>query len=64
MVEYTFEIWQGGIVVAVGSGPDLDAVRGEMLHYAMLYVQDGPIQITGSAELAPPNNPLAPASAQ
>lgn len=50
--EYEFEIWQRGIVVACGSGTSLDDVRREMLHYAMQYVQDGPIKITGSKELA------------
>ena len=51
--EYEFQIWQGGTIVALGSGADLDAVRRDMLHYAMQYVQDGPIKITGSPELAP-----------
>ncbi len=53
MSEYEFKIWQNSIVVAEGSGPDLDDVRRDMLHYATQYVQDGPIKITGSPELAP-----------
>lgn len=56
--DYEFEIWQGGIAVAMGSGPDLDAVRREMLHYATQYIQDGPITIKGSPELAPKPAPI------
>jgi hypothetical protein len=52
--EYRFDIWQGGIVVASGSGYDAEAVCSEMVRYAAQYVQDGPIKITGSPELAPP----------
>lgn len=52
--EYHWEIWQGGIVVASGSGYDAESVCGEMVRYATQYVQDGPIKITGSPELAPP----------
>lgn len=50
---YSFEIVQDGIAVVVGGGNDLDDVRREMLHYAMIYLQDGPITIKGSPELAP-----------
>lgn len=50
---YTFEIVQGGIAVVIGGGDNLDDVRREMVHYAMMYVQDGPITIKGSPELAP-----------
>lgn len=50
---YTFQIWQGGIVVVEGGGQDLEEVKREMVHYAAQYVQDGPIKITGSPELAP-----------
>jgi hypothetical protein len=51
--EYHFEIVQGGLVVAEGSGADLDNLRFEMLHYAMVYVQDGPVLLKGSPELMP-----------
>lgn len=51
--EYHFEIWQRGVVVAEGSGPDLHEVGREMVYYAVQYVQDGPITIKGSPELAP-----------
>lgn len=42
---YRFQIWQGGMVVAEGSGGDSAAVRREAMHYAMMYAQDGPVQI-------------------
>lgn len=52
--EYWFEIWQGGIVVAEGSGPFLDDIGREMVRYAVQYVQDGvPITIKGSPQLKP-----------
>lgn len=50
---YHFEIWQGGICVASGSGPDLHETGREMVRYATQYVQDGPITIKGSPELKP-----------
>lgn len=56
MERYSFEIVQGGVVVVEGDGDNLDDVRREMLHYAMMYVQDGPITIKGSPELAPENS--------
>lgn len=46
--EFWFEIVQGGIVVACGSGPDQDAVTREAVHYAAQYLQDGPVQIRGT----------------
>lgn len=54
---YEFEIWQDGVSVAGGSGSDLEAIKREMVHYAAQYVQDGPIKITGSPELAPEHRP-------
>jgi hypothetical protein len=51
---YHFEIWQGGVMVVEGSGPDLDEVGREMVRYAVQYVQDGPITIKGSPQLHPP----------
>jgi hypothetical protein len=53
MTEYHYEIWQNDIAVVEGSGSDLDAVRRDMLHYAMIYLQDGPIQIRGHPALGP-----------
>jgi hypothetical protein len=50
---YRWQIIQGGIVVAEGSGDDLESVKTDMVHYAVQYVQDGPIKIVGSPELGP-----------
>lgn len=46
--EYSFELEQDGIVVASVSGSDLEAVRREIWHYAMVYGQDGPVSIRGA----------------
>ncbi len=43
--DYSFEIIQGGIAVASGSGPDLETVRREANHYAIMYAQDGPVEV-------------------
>ncbi len=51
--EYHFEIWQGGVEVVSGGGTNLEQTKSMMVHYAAQYVQDGPIKITGSKELAP-----------
>lgn len=53
---YSFELWQGGIVVAVVESADLGEARREIMHYAAVYVQDGPCEIRGEhvAELMPP----------
>ncbi len=54
--DYHFGIWQGGIEVVSGQGADLERVKAMMVQYATQYVQDGPITITGSPELAPDAN--------
>ncbi len=51
--DYHFDIMQDGVFAAGASGADLDSVRREMLHYAAVYLQDGPIEIVCSPELAP-----------
>jgi hypothetical protein len=38
----TFKVMQNGIEVACGSGP-YEAIKGEALHYAAIYAQDGPV---------------------
>lgn len=45
---YSFELVQGGIVVASVDAPTLDEARREIMHYAMVYAQDGPCSIRGS----------------
>lgn len=43
--EYSAEIWQDGMMVAGVSGADPEAVRREAMHYAMVYAQDGKVEI-------------------
>lgn len=44
---YRFQLWQDGIEVAGVDAPDLDSARREIMHYAMMYGQDGPCEIRG-----------------
>lgn len=39
--EWEFEIWQLGVMVANGSGPNCDDVLREARHYFAQYQQDG-----------------------
>ena len=48
MADYTFELWQNGIMVASVDGPDLIRVRAEIMHYAAQYIEDGPLEIRGA----------------
>lgn len=50
---YWFEIWQGGVCVADGRGPDAEEMCSEMVRYAQQYVADGPVTLKCSPELAP-----------
>lgn len=43
--DFTIEIWQGGSMVASATAPDLKLARREASHYAMMYSQDGPVEI-------------------
>lgn len=43
--QWHMELTQGGIVVAGGSGPTERAVMEEAAHYAMIYGQDGPVDV-------------------
>lgn len=45
--EYTYEVWQDGIMVASATSSDKAAARREGMHYLMQYAQDGPARITG-----------------
>lgn len=45
--EYEFELWQDGVMVAGVYSPDLERARAEIMHYAMVYAQDGPCEIRG-----------------
>jgi hypothetical protein len=39
------ELWQDGILVASVSGPTEASVDREIKHYAMVYAQDGSVEI-------------------
>lgn len=43
--DFTVEVWQGGMMVASATASDLKTARREGNHYAMMYSQDGPIEI-------------------
>ena len=42
--EMQFELWQDGVMVAQVVGPSQQAWQ-EIRHYALMYVQDGPVVI-------------------
>jgi hypothetical protein len=42
--EYSFEIWYDGMMVAGVSCPDVERLRSSVMHYAMVYGQDGPVE--------------------
>lgn len=42
--EAEFELWQEGLCVSTAFGPREQA-RAEILHYAMMFGQDGPVEI-------------------
>lgn len=43
--QHRFELWQGGLMVAAVESPDKDRALLEAGHYAMIYSQDGPVEI-------------------
>lgn len=44
-VEYEFEVWQGDAMQAGGSATTVGSVQAEAEHYAMMYGQDGPVEV-------------------
>ena len=44
-MEYRYQIWQGGIMVAEVGGTILPVVQSEARHYAAKYLEEGPIEI-------------------
>ena len=50
---FEYELWQGGEAVAWVSANTQEAALREITHYAMVYSQDGPVQIV------PPNQGAA-----
>lgn len=45
---HSFDIEQGGIVVASASGTNLKDVVREACHYVFMYAQDGPVKVSGT----------------
>ena len=45
MTSFEAELWQDGMMVAGASGPTKEVVEREINHYAMVYSQDGPVEI-------------------
>jgi hypothetical protein len=45
MKEYTFRLWQDGIMVAKVHSKDYERGEAEIRHYAMMYEQDGPVRV-------------------
>lgn len=43
--EWKAKLFQGDQVVAIVWGPNQDQVRREISHYALVYGQDGPVEI-------------------
>lgn len=46
--DFEFELWQDGIMVASVSAPNYDDAKREILHYSVMYGQDGPVEIRGA----------------
>lgn len=44
-VEYEYEVWQDGALQAGGSALDYASAKSEASHYAMMYSQDGPVEV-------------------
>jgi hypothetical protein len=42
---YRAELWQDGMCVAAVDCPTEEAMRQEILHYALVYSQDGSVEI-------------------
>ena len=45
MTEYRGEVWQRGNKVATAEGAVYRLVNAETAHYAMMYAQDGPVEV-------------------
>lgn len=44
-VEYEYEVWQDGVLQAGGRENDYASAKSEANHYAMMYANDGPVEI-------------------
>jgi len=44
-IEYEYEVWQGDDLQAGGRENDYASAQSEANHYAMMYAQDGPVEV-------------------
>lgn len=42
---YEYEVWQDGVLQAGGRENDYDSAKSEANHYAMMYANDGPVEV-------------------
>lgn len=63
-VEYEFEVWQDDFMQASGGAPTPEQARDEANHYAMMYGQDGPVEVKfyERREITPPASTSQPAA--
>lgn len=47
MSEYTYEVWQGGMMVASATSSDRTKACNEATNYAIQYAKDGPADLIG-----------------
>jgi len=45
MTQYRFQLWQDGMLVAAVDCADRKSAMKEIMHYAAIYEQDGPVKI-------------------
>lgn len=61
-VEYEFEVWQDDSMQAGGSTTDYATAKGEADHYALMYGQDGPVEVRMYEKRRITTPPPAPAA--
>lgn len=49
-LRFTGSVWQNGVQVAAVDAPDEESLERELAHYAMMYGQDGPVEIRRCGE--------------
>lgn len=42
---YEYQVWQGNALRAGGREADYASAKSEANHYAMMYIQDGPVEV-------------------
>jgi ribonuclease BN (tRNA processing enzyme) len=53
MKRFTAELWQNGVKVASVDCPDEDSMNREIVHYTLIYAEDGPVKIVISGDTRP-----------